>query len=233
MRSMIMMTAAACMAAGAALAANGPDQGAKGVNLLQKPAWANAPSAAEIAAAYPKAARADKASGQAVIRCWLGKTGTLDNCVVASETPGGQGFGGAALSLASKFRVLMEDTPKDVAGPVLVDVPVAFEPPGEARTIASPDWLRVLPQDKVQQVFPPKAADAGLSTGRAVLDCVADAQGSMTGCQVVSEDPSGMDFGPAALRVAQAMGVNPWTDDGHPADGAHVRFALRLNKAAR
>ena len=228
MRNMMMMAAAAWVAAGAAVAA---DSGDAGLYTLQKQVWESAPSAAEIAAAYPKGALAKGVAGQAVLRCWLGSTGGLDDCRVASETPRGEGFGAAAKSLASKFRILMDSVPRDVQGPLVVDVPVAFETPGKTRTLAQPEWLRTLAPDRVQEVFPPKAADAGLATGRAVLDCLADARGNMTGCQVVSEDPAGMDFGPAAIRVAQAMGVNPWTEDGHAADGAHVRFALRLNKA--
>lgn len=109
---------------------------------------------------------------------------------------------------------------------------VHFAPPtagGFPGLLKNPDWVHSVAADEVQQVFPPKAADAGLKTGRAVLDCVADAHGMMTACQVVSEDPAGMDFGPAALRVASVMGVNPWTDDGLPAEGAHVKFAVRLN----
>ncbi len=80
-------------------------------------------------------------------------------------------------------------------------------------------------------VFPAKATAAGVATGNAALDCIADAKGMMTACQVVQEQPEGMGFGQAAALVAPAMEVNPWTDEGRPAEGAHVKFALRLNNS--
>ena len=42
-----------------------------------------------------------------------------------------------------------------------------------------------------------------------------------------------MDFGPSAIQIAQALSVNPWTEEGLPSDGERLRFAIRLNKAAQ
>ncbi len=108
---------------------------------------------------------------------------------------------------------------------------IHFTAPGhraDRRLIDHPDWLTTVSPGA--EVFPAEAAKAGLATGRAVLDCLGDPAGKLTGCQVVSEEPSGMGFGAAALTTAAAVSINPWTTTGEPADGAHVVFAIRINK---
>ncbi len=52
----------------------------------------------------------------------------------------------------------------------------------------------------------------------------------MTACQTIEETPENMDFGKAAALVAAVMETNPWTEEGRPAEGAHVKFALRINQ---
>jgi TonB family protein len=201
-----------------------------GISILSAAAWDTAPSSAEVAAAYP--ARAKSETGRVTLACQFVPDGTLKDCLAVTEQPSGQGFATAAKSLAPRFRAIPEMLQDLDLKKTQIQLPIQFSAPDQAqspRTISQPEWLRTAASDQTQQVFPPKAADAGLKTGRAVLDCAADAHGMMTNCQVVSEDPAGMDFGPAALRVAAVMGVNPWTDEGEPAEGAHVKFAIRLN----
>jgi outer membrane biosynthesis protein TonB len=98
------------------------------------------------------------------------------------------------------------------------------------RLIEHPEWVEAGDPGKLGDLFPAKAIAAGLATGRVVLDCVADASGRMGGCQVLSEDPAGMDFGPAALKLAATMAIAPKDQDGQAVTGAHVRFAVRINK---
>jgi TonB family protein len=194
--------------------------------------WDRAPSAAEMQAAYPRSAAETAVLGRVVIRCSVNLDGSLSACATMHEDPEGHGFARAARSLAHSFKFAIEAAPPEYAGKFSVDIPMTFAPVrAEPGSLAKPNWIRTISAEKTQQLFPGKAADAGLTTGRAVLDCIASQTGMMTNCRVVSEEPTGMDFGSAAVQVASVMGVNPWTDDGEPVDGRHVQFALRLNRA--
>ncbi len=194
------------------------------------PSWDAAPSGAQVQAVYPRGALAAGIAGHALLHCAVEPDATLADCRVVSETPARQGFGPAALRLAAKFRFSMDTVDPREFERLHVDVPVSFTPAAAPAAIDHPQWLHTADPGRAGQVFPARAADAGLATGRAVLECTADAQGMMTGCHVAQEDPPGLDFGPAALRVASAMGINPWTEEGRPADGARVRFTVRLNR---
>ncbi len=99
------------------------------------------------------------------------------------------------------------------------------------KVIDDPQWVQAGAPEGLGDLFPARAKAAGLSTGRARLDCVADRDGRMTGCAVLSEDPVGMGFGEAALTLAATMAIAPRTADGQSVEGAHVRFAVRVNKA--
>jgi len=213
----------------AALACVGvPTAQAKGPVVLSQVAWAKTPSRADVVEAFATASA--RPADRVALVCRINVYGDLANC---AADPGGTNADSAvraALRLARQFRVDLDPLGAADIYQLRVRLVVQAPDPAGPRAIASPEWMRTPSADKIQEIFPPKAADAGLGTGRAVLDCVADAGGMMTACQVLSEDPASMDFGPAAVRVASIMGVNPWTEDGEPAEGAHVKFAVRLNR---
>lgn len=98
------------------------------------------------------------------------------------------------------------------------------------RVIVAPDWVEAGDPGKFGDLFPAKASAAGLSTGRVTLDCVADQGGRMTDCHVTSETPGALGFGEAALKLATTMAIAPRGSDDQPVEGAHVRFAVRINK---
>jgi protein TonB len=62
--------------------------------------------------AYPSAAESRGVSGVANLTCLVRVDGSLTGCAVASETPGNQGFGRAAMSLTRYFRL----SPRTVDG---------------------------------------------------------------------------------------------------------------------
>ena len=203
-----------------------------GIRLVSDPVWTDAPSSAEASAAFPTKAPPDTHIGHVVLQCGLKTDGRLRDCEVSSEQPRGQGFGAAARSLAPRFRVAMETLEAGDLSRTQINLPIHFmrTTDGAARILADPRWIKTIPADKIQEVFPAKAADAGLATGRAVLACAVGIGGGLTGCTVSDEQPAGMDIGAAAIRVAQSMGINPWTAEGLPAQGARVTFAIRLNR---
>ena len=191
--------------------------------------WAATPGPRQVAAVSP---RGVSGPGDAVLDCQVRPGGMLQRCRTLSESPSGAGFGEAARRLAGSFRVDMDQVDPNVRDILWVRAPVHFPGPGAgpAGPIDDPVWTRSPPAALLDGSFPAKAADAGLRTGRAVLDCLAGPDGAMTDCTVVDETPAGMDFGPAALRVAAAMSVALWTPDGRPTQDRRVKFAVRLNR---
>jgi TonB family protein len=204
----------------------------EGLRIVSDYLWESAPSFSDLTAAYPKGAKTKALQGHVVLRCGLKDDGRLKDCDIITERPEHEGFGQAAKSLAPLFKAvpLPGDTKRSVLSSIRVDVAVQFAPPSP-RQLSKLEWTRQ-PQSLVA-AFPDKAADAGLSTGRATIDCAVGKDGALADCSATAEDPQGMGFGPAGIKVAQIMAVNPWTDEGLPADGAHVSFTIRfMNKAA-
>ena len=98
-----------------------PAPGAGDQPVVTTPArWVEKPSDDEIAAAFPDEARAADDSGHVVVQCEISAAGEPSACSIQSETPAGDGFGQAALSLAPTFKF----KPKTVNG-VAVDGGVA------------------------------------------------------------------------------------------------------------
>jgi len=200
-------------------------------HLTARPPWSKAPTEQQVAVAYPARAKTDTAFGHVVLACHFTKAGDLTACTTDAEEPKGQGFAAAARSLTPLFHIDPAVAPDVDLRMVLVNLAVHFTAPShrqDRRLIDQPDWISAGAPSA--DLFPGQAARAGLTTGRAVLDCVANAAGKMTSCQVTSEDPAGMGFGAAALKTAEAVALSPWLSNGEPADGAHVVFAVRVNK---
>jgi protein TonB len=58
------------------------------------------------------------------------------------------------------------------------------------------------------------------------------AQGTLTNCEVTSEEPDSAGFGDAAMRMSRLFKMRPMTKDGSPVAGGTVRIpiAFRLPK---
>ena len=223
MRASIIGLLASMSLAGGAAAQSGD------LVFLDNPTWLSTPSAGQMAAAYPSGRTR---SGQVILICGANRDGGLKNCDIQSELPQGQGFARAAQTLTPLFKADVGEVSDRQLPRILIAVSVHFLAPAERaapRTSTDPVWVGT-PQ--LQDAFPAKAAQAGAATGKAVLECTADRHGLMTDCQVLDETPAGLDFGPAALHVAAAMSMNPWIAPGLPAEGEHVKFAVRLNRDA-
>src|SRR5687767_4207766 len=85
--------------------------------------WTAAPTAADMAAAYPEKAKAQGLGGAVDLVCTTARDGSLDDCTVLGEQPRNLGFGPAA-------RRLVEQRLK-VAGVVKgqeIQIPVTFSP---------------------------------------------------------------------------------------------------------
>lgn len=73
--------------------------------VIRNPSWSRQPSAEQMMAAYPRRAITDGVAGSATLNCLVQANGSVADCNVTRETPGGYSFGRAAQSLSRHFRV--------------------------------------------------------------------------------------------------------------------------------
>lgn len=200
---------------------------------LSQPVWIAAPTGEAMLAAYPAAARLAHAGGRVVLSCAVTAQGGLEECRVLSQSPEGQGFGTAALTLARGFRMRTELADGSPAEGRRISVPIRFvlpEPPDifphrepvfhEARN----GYAELGPAGPY---FPDRAA-RNLVSGSAVIQCRAAADGRLTECIPVSDTPKDWGFDYAALAMAKRgwLTAAPRLENGQPVDGETVRIQV-------
>jgi TonB family protein len=211
---------------------NGYQPAGPSIRVLPTAIWQAAPTAADMAAAYPKDAIGRFESGHVVLQCRIERAGDLRDCDRISEDPADRGFGHAALQLAKAFRTDLGIGQGQATPELYVDVAFDFRDPSRPippLELVDPIWVRFADPKMAGAVFPDAAAKAGYKTGKGVVDCGVNHDGSLTDCTVVSEDPPGLGFGDSAMTIAKVMVMNPWTIQGTPVDGARVRVPIRVN----
>ncbi|PZN98729.1 MAG: energy transducer TonB, partial [Alphaproteobacteria bacterium] len=114
----------------------------------------------------------------------------------------------------------------EVAGPAVITrtppEPAPVAAPPRPPVITNPSWNR-----RPAGEFPERAQSRGIETGSAVLECTVNPNGSVSGCVIISETPSGAGFGQAALTGARRAQLTPRSVDG-VATGGKVRFTTRF-----
>ncbi|MET0274315.1 MAG: TonB family protein, partial [Phenylobacterium sp.] len=194
--------------------------------------WLEAPSYADVAAAYPQKARTAKVGGRATLGCSFTAEGRINQCHTVSETPTGLGFAAAAKELAKRFRAqnTMADG-KSVKGMGL-QLPVVFDPVmlSEAPpVIGKPSWTRTPDLAQTQAAF---AKVTGLKgPARVLMRCIVQPGGTVGQCQVESETPSGHGLNEAALAMAPGFLLTTWSAEGLPTVGGAVRIPIRYELA--
>lgn len=94
--------------------------------------------------------------------------------------------------------------------------------------IRNPNWVAKPSAAQLGRIYPDRAAERGVS-GSATLLCGVSASGTMVGCTVIDETPTGWRFGEAALAGSKFFRMSPRTVDGQAVEGAKVRIPIVFN----
>ena len=194
--------------------------------------WSQAPSVADIVAAFPKKARDQKLSGRTTLDCMITRAGGLASCDTINEEPRGYGFGTASHALAGRFQGPTSDGKGQSLQGAHTQVLVAFPADylGNSNPqIGKPQWTGLPSAEDFNAAFPAAAAKAGILKARVVLTCLVVAGGALTDCQAASEDPPGYGFGAGAASLAGKFRVTLWTAEGLPTVGGRVSVPIRYD----
>jgi protein TonB len=89
----------------------------------------------------------------------------------------------------------------------------------------NPEWLHKPTGDDIAASYP-RAARDNHKSGVVTMRCTVTANGELTACEIVGEDPAGWDFGAATLGLAPNYRMKPKTPDGRSVAGAVVTIPL-------
>lgn len=199
--------------------------------IIFRPIFSRAPSLETVNRAWPMGS--DAADAVVVLRCSLRADGGLKDCKGAGKAEGA--FYEAARSLSGEFQVRLSPEDARMVGRADVLVPIRFLSPatveGRSTMVTDPWWTTSVNPEKVLSVYPARAAEAGIRSGRGVADCLVAADGKLTDCKVARERPGDMGFGASAVAIAQLMQMNPWSQKGRPVVGARIKLPIDFNLA--
>lgn len=90
-----------------------------------------------------------------------------------------------------------------------------------------PEWVQKPRGEDYARFFPPSARELGVS-GRVVLQCTPQRDGSLKDCAVVEETPKGWGFGGAGLRMAAKFRMTPRSAAAQTAVGQPVSIPIQM-----
>jgi TonB family protein len=118
---------------------------------------------------------------------------------------------------------------------MLAAAAAATAPVGPAKVEPPPthiDWWKVPSGDDIAEYYPDAAAQAEIS-GRVTIGCRVTPSGSLEGCIVLFEDPPGLYFGAAALKMSKKFAMTPQTAaSAPPVINIPIRFIMTGRNAA-
>lgn len=191
-----------------------------------------APSFAQVLAAYPDKARAAKVGGSAILDCRITKEGGLDKCTTIREQPSGYGFGAAARSLSTLFTTPIDTGGGETAAGAHAHLNVTFAASAldaSAPVIGRPKWMAVPRINDIVAVLPEPAKKAKVYKARVVMECKVVAEGHVDDCKVLSQEPGGLGYDEAAMRLSKYFRLGVWSDEGLPTVGGSVAIPLRFD----
>ena len=193
-----------------------------------------APTYAEVMAAYPAKARAEKVGGVVTLTCRIQKEGRLGACDTVREEPKRFGFAGAAKSMLPKFRAPTADNQGDSIVGARVMLVVTFAASSldlASPIIGRPQWVQIPRVTDIEAVLPPQAKKAGVFQARVVMTCRVVEDGKVEGCKTETQEPDGLGFGQAAEQLAPYFKLSVWTEEGLPTVGGSIRIPVRFDLA--
>jgi TonB family protein len=199
------------------------------------PRWLRTPTPRSLGSVYPVQALQQGRNGSAVLKCVLTEESVLSGCEVVSESPGNQGFGYAALTLAPDLNIRPAmKLGHPVRTELTLNVSFIAPPPaigsylagvdtsGLQKFLTNPAWERAPTYSQVVAAYPARARSANKS-GRVSMDCTLGADGLFTSCLVMNEEPVGYGFGAAAADLAKSFKANPTLPGGGSVAGGVVK----------
>lgn len=84
-------------------------------------------------------------------------------------------------------------------------------------------WVRRPSSDDIQRYYPDIARRKDVVGGQASLNCQVTPKGTLNECAVVTENPAGLGFGDAGLKLTRLMKVDP-------AKGSTVEFTVNFRR---
>jgi protein TonB len=111
------------------------------------------------------------------------------------------------------------------APPVETELPVANPPPAPvAAVITDPHWIKRPNGRDFERYYPSRALERE-KEGKVVLNCVVQANGSIS-CSVSEESPEGWGFGDAAIKISRSFQMSPRLENGQPTEGGRVSVPI-------
>jgi TonB family protein len=227
--SMMLFQAAA---AGAPAAAGGPITDPQWEDLKVYPG--------ELEKYFPAGARANGESGAAAVECTVSAKGALDACRVLKEEPDGKGFGASAIKVAARFRMKTLTRSGAPAPGRVIRMPIAFKfvwTPQEILSrpsftiTVSPRWLKRLDADALAREYPDEAMRTDRE-GDTQVTCQIVADGHLTACTLLSENPSGYHFGEATMKLVQKLQLDMNDGAAKNMAGGRINIPVRFRRAA-
>jgi TonB family protein len=154
----------------------------------------------------------------------------LDNCLVRGAST--EKAVEVALKAAEEVRLSSLPT-KRRQGRILV--PLVFKDASGGisapEMVTRPIWRDRPTLHDVYRAYPQAARQTSV-VGDVVVECQMEARGSLAGCFVASEMPSGQGFGAAALTLMPTFKAEPVDALGLKVDGRKIRVPIRFSPAA-
>ncbi len=91
--------------------------------------------------------------------------------------------------------------------------------------IERPDWLQKPTDEDLSKYYPERAKTENMS-GKVTIACMVTAEGLLTDCTTVTEQPAGYGFGAAALALSSFFLMKPKRIDGQPVAGGKIRVPV-------
>ncbi len=188
------------------------------------PSDLHSPTSEQAQSVRPGTLRPSPQGGEASMQCIVTLEGRMRDCILASESPVGAGYGDWMLALAPFYTMRPG---RNHGRPVESEVRLRMgwyanrRPPPQVPAT----WLREPTPEQLYAVLP--ANDAAIRGGGSVLlRCIVTVQGALRACLVDEEDPEGMGWGAAALALAPQLVMRPGTTGGQPVE-SETRIPIR------